>query len=88
MKQLLGCLRPKIINILKGFINRLTSNTFRSGVQNGILNVNLHKAFLTMILKAMTDLHYPKKAFQTLEGQKVGKKFIKGLISGGINVFS
>ena len=41
-----------------------------------------------MILKAMTNLHHPKKAFQTLGGQKVGKEFIKGLISCGINVFS
>ena len=41
-----------------------------------------------MILKVMTDLHHPKKAFQTLEGQKVGKEFIKGLISCKINVFS
>ena len=41
-----------------------------------------------MILKTMTNLHHPKKAFETLGGQKVGKEFIKGLISCGINVFS
>ena len=41
-----------------------------------------------MILKAMTDLHHPKKAFQTLGGQKAGTMFIQGLISCGINVFS
>ena len=88
MKQLLGYFRPKIINIFKGFINGLTSNTSRSGVKNGFLNVNHHKAFLRMILKAMTDLHHPKKAFQTLGGQKAVTMFIQGLISCGINVFS
>ena len=31
-----------------------------------------------MILKAMTNLSYPKKAFQTLGGHRVGKEFIKG----------
>ena len=41
-----------------------------------------------MILKAMANLYHPKRAFQTLGGQKVGKEFIKGLISCGISVFS
>ena len=35
----------------------------------------------------MTNLHYPKKAFETLGCQKAGKEFIKGLISCRINVF-
>ena len=41
-----------------------------------------------MILKAMTNLYYPKKTFQTLGAQKVRKKVIKGLISCRISVFS
>ena len=36
----------------------------------------------------MTNLHYPRTAFQTLGCQKAGKEFIKGLIIYSINVFS
>ena len=74
MKHLLGYFRPKIINILIGFINGLTSNTSSSGIQNGCLNVNHLKVFLRVILKEMTDLHHPKKACQTLGSQKKEKK--------------